>query len=362
MNRLSGKSLRYWLSLLGCMLLLGLLSTSAVCAAEVQMEPVSPETLFRVVEIIDPSLLRLEYNGIDNVVRVIGIDIPGKPEAGAENWISTAMSMQFASQILEDGLVQIVADDEEHVSFDEDGNLLVHIMLPSAYNYAEELLYGGAVSLRSRDTFRSDYMEDYVKAEALARERHLGIWQRNPLDITGYADFLLRSDLSASDLQGFEILDDKQMPYGHTLLYGRDAQLELPNADPAPARLLVSTLDDAVVSSNFVVLWPEGLDDKADYANRVRRRLQEMLEQRYDSSLLDADESQQYGPELAISRVYADADGDWVWLRGFSDAVWLDVDDPLPAAAMVYYSTAEWQRLTDADAAAAVGEAVGNEL
>lgn len=140
---------------------------------EKQLESVkSDDSLFKVVRVVDGDTIIVDYNGLDERVRLIGVDTPESVHSdSSKNTKEGILASDFTKELLEGKSVSLEFDIEQR---DRYGRLLAYVYLDTEMvnkillkeGYAQVATYPPNVA----------YVDDFTKLQRIARENQVGLW------------------------------------------------------------------------------------------------------------------------------------------------------------------------------------------
>lgn len=130
------------------------------------------ETTYKIVRIVDGDTLVINYNGVDEKVRLIGVDTPESvhPDATKNNEFGKIAS-DFSKNYLDGKEVTLQFDVQER---DQYGRILAYVYINGAM-YNKTLLQEGMAKVATYPP-NVKYVDDFKALEKTARENNKGLW------------------------------------------------------------------------------------------------------------------------------------------------------------------------------------------
>ncbi len=125
----------------------------------------------KVVKVFDGDTFLLNINGLEEKVRLMGVDAPEIEEQREEVRLLGMLSREFVLYHLSNKEVYILIDKQGR---DKYGRLLVYLWLPNMTFFNELILEEGFANVYTR--FYHPYQKRFIEAERTARERKMGLW------------------------------------------------------------------------------------------------------------------------------------------------------------------------------------------
>lgn len=128
---------------------------------------------YKVVRVVDGDTIKVNFNGTEESVRMIGIDTPESVHPdGSKNTEQGKIASEYTKSMLENEEVTLEFDVEERDMY---GRLLAYVWLGNTM-FNKTLLQEGYGQV---STFPPNvkYVEDFVALERIARENNQGLWQ-----------------------------------------------------------------------------------------------------------------------------------------------------------------------------------------
>ncbi len=136
----------------------------------IQVNP--SQTTYKIVRIVDGDTLIIDYNGVEERVRLIGVDTPESvhPDATKNNEFGVIAS-NFSKDYLESKEVSIELDVQER---DKYGRILAYVYV-GGQMYNKILLQEGMAKVATYPP-NVRYVDDFKALEKTARESNKGLW------------------------------------------------------------------------------------------------------------------------------------------------------------------------------------------
>ena len=129
--------------------------------------------LYEVVRVVDGDTIVVKYNGVDEKVRLIGIDTPESVHADeSKNTEEGALVSDYTKKMLTDKKVGLEFDVSKR---DKYGRLLAYVYLDGEM-YNKILLKEGYARVATYPP-NVKYVDEFVKLQKEARENNKGLWQ-----------------------------------------------------------------------------------------------------------------------------------------------------------------------------------------
>lgn len=136
---------------------------------------VDPRTTVRVVEVVDGDTIRVDLNGEETPVRLIGIDTPEKDGPYTDEECFGVRATQYTTRALGGRDVELEFDAERTDRFDR---TLAYVWIDGAL-FNERILRDGYAVLA---TFPPNvrYVDRFTTAQRRARDEEAGLWGACP--------------------------------------------------------------------------------------------------------------------------------------------------------------------------------------
>ena len=129
--------------------------------------------LYEVVRVVDGDTIVVKYNGVDEKVRLIGIDTPESVHSDeSKNTKEGVMVSDYTKKMLTDKKVGLEFDVSKR---DKYGRLLAYVYLDGEM-YNKILLKEGYARVATYPP-NVKYVDEFVKLQKEARENNKGLWQ-----------------------------------------------------------------------------------------------------------------------------------------------------------------------------------------
>lgn len=129
--------------------------------------------LYEVVRVVDGDTIVVKYNGVDEKVRLIGIDTPESVHADeSKNTEEGVLVSDYTKKMLTDKKVGLEFDVSKR---DKYGRLLAYVYLDGEM-YNKILLKEGYARVATYPP-NVKYVDEFVKLQKEARENNKGLWQ-----------------------------------------------------------------------------------------------------------------------------------------------------------------------------------------
>lgn len=148
------------------------LSPDADNAQDVSREQTPEEGTYLVTRVVDGDTIEIDYNGVKEKVRLIGIDTPESVHADeSKNTEYGTIASDFTKQQLEDKYVSLEFDVEERDKYDR---LLAYVYLDGIMFNATLLEEGHAMVYTFPPNVK--YADMFIDLQTEAREAKVGLW------------------------------------------------------------------------------------------------------------------------------------------------------------------------------------------
>ena len=134
----------------------------------------SDRQIATLVRVVDGDTIRVEVNGRENTIRIIGLDTPESvdPRKPVECFAREATAE--LKRLLSDETIYLESDTSQGEQ-DKYGRLLRHVFTKQGQNVAREMIaHGYGHEYTYDDAYR--YQSDFREAQASAESRLLGLW------------------------------------------------------------------------------------------------------------------------------------------------------------------------------------------
>jgi len=149
---------------------------AGACAAQGSVAPDSPQLVpARVIRVVDGDTSHVDLDGSDVTIRLIGIDTPEVDGPFTESECFGKAASHYAHELLEGREVQLEFDVERVDPFDR---TLAYVWLGG--DLVNERIVAEGFATVSTFPPNVRYVDRFLAAERLARERSLGLWGRCP--------------------------------------------------------------------------------------------------------------------------------------------------------------------------------------
>ena len=137
---------------------------------------------FKVVRVVDGDTIKVDFNGVEESVRLIGIDCPESVHPdGSRNTLEGKIASDYTKSMLENKEVTLEFDIQER---DQYGRLLAYVYLGNIM-FNKTLIEEGYAQVSTYPP-NVKYVEDFVALERIARKNNKGLWQDiEPIDSVG---------------------------------------------------------------------------------------------------------------------------------------------------------------------------------
>jgi len=165
--------------------------TSAPATAAASLDP--PGEPATVIRVVDGDTIHARLNGVDEKVRIIGMDSPEsvKPNTPVECMAREASAA--AKRLLKPGDRILLQPDPTQDTRDRYGRLLAHVFLSDGTLFAETMIRQGDAIHYIYDGVPSIHADQLAAAEAAAKASQVGLW--SPTTCQGNAHEATRSPL-----------------------------------------------------------------------------------------------------------------------------------------------------------------------
>lgn len=138
-------------------------------------------TTYKVVRVVDGDTIKVNFNGIEESLRMIGIDTPESVHPdGSKNTEAGKIASEYTKSMIEGKEVTLEFDVQER---DKYGRLLAYVWLGNTM-FNKTLLQEGYAQVSTYPP-NIKYVNDFVALERIARENKKGLWQyEEPIDPT----------------------------------------------------------------------------------------------------------------------------------------------------------------------------------
>jgi micrococcal nuclease len=142
---------------------------------EEKKEEVEPKKeTYEVIKVVDGDTIDVEINGVEERIRIIGINSPESVDPGKPVECFANEASNKAKELLENKSVTLEADNTQ-TNKDKYNRLLRHIFLEDGTNFAETIIRDGHAYEYTYD-LPYKYQSEYKRAEKEARENKRGLW------------------------------------------------------------------------------------------------------------------------------------------------------------------------------------------
>ncbi len=134
---------------------------------------------YKVVRVVDGDTIKVNYNGIEESLRLIGIDTPESVHPDASKNIEAGkIASEYTKSMIEGKEVTLEFDVQER---DKYGRLLAYVWFGNTM-FNKTLLQEGYAQVSTYPP-NVKYVSDFVSLEKIARENNKGLWQyQEPID------------------------------------------------------------------------------------------------------------------------------------------------------------------------------------
>ena len=150
-----------------------LINSTAPATLNIPAVQVNPsQTTYKIVRIVDGDTIIIDYNGVEERVRLIGVDTPESvhPDKTKNNEFGVIAS-NFSKGYLENKEVSLELDVQER---DKYGRILAYVYLDGVM-YNKTLLQEGMAKVSTYPP-NVRYVDDFKALEKSAREANKGLW------------------------------------------------------------------------------------------------------------------------------------------------------------------------------------------
>ena len=150
-----------------------LINSAAPATLNIPAVQVNPsQTTYKIVRIVDGDTIIIDYNGVEERVRLIGVDTPESvhPDKTKNNEFGVIAS-NFSKGYLENKEVSLELDVQER---DKYGRILAYVYLDGVM-YNKTLLQEGMAKVSTYPP-NVRYVDDFKALEKSAREANKGLW------------------------------------------------------------------------------------------------------------------------------------------------------------------------------------------
>jgi micrococcal nuclease len=133
-----------------------------------------------VVSVVDGDTLHVEIDGVDDTVRIIGIDTPETRAPGTPVQCFGPEATAAAERLLVIGGTLTLEPDPTQAARDRFDRLLAHVFLADGTLYAERMIHDGYGIHYVYGGVPSIYADRLDAAEAAARSAKRGLWTECP--------------------------------------------------------------------------------------------------------------------------------------------------------------------------------------
>jgi len=129
---------------------------------------------YKIISVTDGDTFKIDYNGEEKKVRLIGVDTPESVSPNKEkNNNYGKIASEYSKKRLEGKIVSIEFDIQEN---DKYGRFLCYIYLEDGTMYNKELLEQGYAQVSTYPP-NVKYVEEFEKIQRQARENNMGFWK-----------------------------------------------------------------------------------------------------------------------------------------------------------------------------------------
>lgn len=156
---------------------------------EIVIEKQSPNTLYKVVSVIDGDTIKVDINGEIETLRLIGMDTPETVDPRKPVQCFAVEASNKAKEILTDKEVRLEADSTQGER-DKYNRLLRYVYLENGTFYNQLMIEEGYAHEYTYQSNPYKYQEAFQTAENNAREQEKGLWDSDTCngDTTQAAD------------------------------------------------------------------------------------------------------------------------------------------------------------------------------
>ncbi|MPM62259.1 hypothetical protein SDC9_109125 [bioreactor metagenome] len=150
-----------------------LINSNAPVSQNVPVPQATPaQATYKIVRIVDRDTLVINYNGVEEKVRLIGVDTPESvhPDATKNNEFGKIAS-DFSKNYLDGKEVTLELDAQER---DQYGRILAYVYI-NGVMYNKTLLQEGMAKVATYPP-NVKYVDDFKALEKSARENNKGLW------------------------------------------------------------------------------------------------------------------------------------------------------------------------------------------